>query len=170
MGGTMSKKILKNEILFHAVHGICRVVAITRTPPEKEYCYSLLPIPQSRSKSRFAVPGDLLESSGFNRMVSPKDATAILEYLKTGEKKESAVGAAWASAVTLRAEARSKEVLKDKRKSQQLNLLVKSFTNELAIVLQSTVQETREKIQENLAPVSKINPAILTALTNVDAL
>ncbi len=163
-------KILKNELLFHSTHGLCRVAEITKKTALEQAACSLRPVSQSRSKARFTVPLDLLESSGFNKIVSPKEAADILEYFKTGDKKKSAEGNAWAMAVTLRTEARSKEVLKDKRKGQQLNLLVKSLTNELAIVLQSPVADTRAKIQENLSPASKINPSILAALANVDTL
>ena len=166
----MTTKILKNELLIHAVHGLCRVAEITKKTKDVDAACALRPVSQSRSKARFTVPLDLLESSGFNRMVSSKDALEILEYLKTGKKKESAVGNAWTLAVTLRAEARSKDISKDKRKGQQLNSLVKSLTNELSIVLPATVPETLEKMQESLAPVSKINPLILAAFSNVDSL
>ncbi len=162
----MSKKILKNEFLFHSVHGLCRVAAVKHAAPSTESSCSLTPVPQSRSRSRFTVPLDLLESSGFNRMISPKDALAILNYLKTGKKDKSAQGNAWNLAVTLRTESRSKEIIKDKRKGQQLSQLVRSLTNEMAIVMQSTYEEARIKIQENLAPDSDINPVILSALVN----
>ena len=157
----MTKKILKDELLFHSVHGLCRVAGITRDS------YSLRPVVQSRSNARFTVPGDLLESSGFNRMVSVKEADEILEYFKTGEKRKSAEGTAWTMAVALRAEARSKEVSKDKRKSQQLAQLVRSLANELAIVQQSNLQDTLLKMREKFEPVSKINPLVLATLTNV---
>lgn len=166
----MAAKILKNELLFHSIHGLCRVAEVTKAAPSEQASCFLRPVSQTRSKARFTVPLDLLESSGFNKIVSAKDAAEILEYFKTGDKKKSAEGNAWTMAVTLRTEARSKEVLKDKRKAQQLNLLVKSLTNELSIVLESHVTETRAKIQENLSPASKINPSILTALANVDTL
>ncbi len=162
----MTKKILKNELLFHTIHGLCRVVSVTREASSKTDYYELRPVSQTRSKARFTIPRDLLESSGFNRLVSAKEAAEILEYLKTGDKKKTGEGNAWVLAVTLRAEARSKEVLKDKRKAQQLNHLVKSLVGEMAIVLQATAEETLEKIQENLKPTSKINPLILAAFAS----
>lgn len=166
----MAKQILKNELLFHSTHGLCRVATVTYAAPSIEASCSLITVPQSRSKSRFTVPLDLLSNSGFNRLVTPRDALAILDYLKTGEKKKSAQGNAWSMAETLRAEARSKEIIKDKRRGQELNQLVKSFANELTIALQSTLRETLAKIQESLEPLSKVNPVIITALTNADGI
>ncbi len=168
LGVKVAKKISKNELLFHSVHGLCRVTEVTKKAAATPAACSLRPVAQTRSNSRFMVPLDLLESSGFNRMVPVQDALEILEYLKNGKKKESAEGNAWTLAVTLRTEARSKEVLKDKRKAQQINQLVKSLANEIAIVLSFTVADARQKIRESLSPDSKINPLVLAALESYE--
>lgn len=166
----MAKLISEKELLFHPVHGLCRVLEVHhKANPEESSCF-LSPIPQSRSRSRFTVPLKLLESSGFNRMVSAKEALHILNYFKTGEKKKSAKGHAWTLAEALRNEACSKEVSKDKRKIQQINQMAKSMVCELAIVLQLTTSETLLKVQENLEPLSKVNPLVLTALANADTI
>lgn len=166
----MANKILKDDRLYHATYGLCRVASIIKAAPPEELSYALLPVSQTRSKARFTVPHNLLKDSGFNRLVSVQDAEAILDYFKTGEKKKSAEGNAWDLAVALRAEARNKEVTKDKRKIQQLNHLVKSLTNELALVLQLPGEEILGRIQGNLKPASRVNPLVAAVLASAQTI
>lgn len=166
----MLKKIRKNDLMFHSVHGLCRVAEIPKSATAAAGNYSFVPVFQSRSKARFTVSREFLETAGFNKLISAKEANEILEYFKTGTKKASAVGGAWDLAVLLREESLSKEPMRDKRRAQKVNHSAKRLASEMAIVLQSTVREMADKIRENLEAVSKTNPMVLAALENVDAL
>lgn len=162
----MKKPIIKDDLLFHSVHGLCRVASINRAIPPSEASYSLLPIPTNRAKVRFTIPLSSLENSGFSKLISVKQANAILEYFRTGEKKDSENGPAWILAEILRAESFSKDPAKDARKRQRLEQSVKGLAGELAFVLKLDMKETAAKIRKNLG--SSINPLVLTVLSNVD--
>lgn len=164
----MKKPIIKDDLLFHSVHGLCRVASINRAAPPTEASYSLLPIPTNRAKVRFTIPLSSLENSGFSKLISVREAHAILEYFKTGEKKDSECSHAWMLAEMLRAESFSKDPAKDARKRQRLEQSVKGLAGELAFVLKFNPKEMAEKIRKNLGTISSINPLVLTVLSNVD--
>ncbi len=166
----MFKKIRKNDLMFHSVHGLCRVAETPVVGGTAEKNYSFVPVFRSRSKARFTVSSEFIATAGFNKLVSAKEAAEILIYFKTGEKKASALTEVWELATLLREEAFSKESLRDKRKAQKVNHSAKRLSNELAIVLQSTVRETADNIKENLEAVAKVSPMVCVALENVDAL
>ena len=164
----MEKKIAKEDLFFHAVHGLCRIAEIEKVS-KSEINYALLPVVRNRAnKTRFVVPGAFLENSGFNRLILPKVATAILDYFKTGNKKASDTGASWDLAVMIRAESLGKEPIKQTQKRQALERAVKSLNSELAIVLQVTPAEMVVMIRNNLSTLSNVNPAILLLLENVE--
>ena len=165
----MTDTIAKNDLLFHPVHGLCRVSTMTRPePPEEIPSYTLLPVSNNKAKVRFVVPGSALEESGFSKVISTADGNAILRYFKTGKKRKSEDSQAWKLAELIETEARSKDSIKDGRKRQQMDRAVKGLAGELAFVLELTVQEVVEKIQKNLEHASDVNPLVLTALANVE--
>ena len=162
------KKIAKEDLFFHAVHGLCRVAEIEKSS-KKELNYALLPVVRNRAnKTRFVIPGAFLSESGFNRLISAKAAAAILAFLKSGTKKSSDAGASWDLAVLIRSEAMAKESVKLTQKRQALERAVKSLVCELAIVLEVSVAEMVETIRSHLGFNCKVNPAILLLLENVE--
>lgn len=163
----MKETILKDDLLFHSTHGLCRVAAVTLSARSKEADYLLLPVSANQGKVRFTIPGNSLESSGFSKLISVKEAQAILEYFKTGDKKDFKCSQAWAQAMTVCAESCGKELVKDKRQRQMLERSLKGLAGELALVLKLTLKEMAEKIQKNLEAFSKINPLVLTTLEAV---
>ncbi|MBI3313910.1 MAG: hypothetical protein HYZ83_06720 [Candidatus Omnitrophica bacterium] len=164
----MKETIVKDDLLFHSVHGLCRVSAVVQSGQSKETSYALLPVLINRAKVRFVVPESSLESSGFSKLISSREADAILDYFKTGKKADSKCSQAWEQAVWIWSESYNKDSLKDARKRQKLERSVRGLSGELAYVLKMTVKEIAEKIRKNLGPVSQINPLVLTVLANAD--
>ncbi|OGW72525.1 MAG: hypothetical protein A2Y02_02330 [Omnitrophica bacterium GWA2_52_12] len=166
----MSKTLEKEDLLFHVTHGLCRVSAVmaATTAASNEGSYALVPVSLNHGKVRFIIPQSSLENSGFSRLISVKQALAILEYFKTGNKKETEFGHAWTLAETIRSESCSKEPQKDKRKRQKLEHSVKGITGELAFVLNQSVGDMVGKIQKSLASSSPVNPLVLTVLANAN--
>ncbi len=165
----MKETILKDDLLFHGSHGLCRVSAIL--PPEQrggDVSYSLLPVVASRGKVRFVISEKSLESSGFCKLISVDEANSILDFFKTGSSKDSRNSQAWALSVTIWSEASNKDSMKDMRKRQRLERSVRGITGELAYVLKSTVKDVAERIQRNLGPVADLNPLLVSALANAD--
>jgi RNA polymerase-interacting CarD/CdnL/TRCF family regulator len=165
---SVKEKIIKADLLFHSVHGLCRVAAVTRPPVSPEVTYTLVPVAITHARVRFTVPLNSLESSGFNKLITPKQANAILEYFKTGQKKESAGGSAWLLAMMIWTESCSKESVKDVRKRQRLERSVNGLAEELALVLKTTAFDIAEKMQTNLAALTTINPLVLSALASIE--
>ena len=164
----MTETIVKNDLLFHAVHGLCRVAAINRSVQAKELSYTLLPVTNNKAKMRFVISESALKNAGFSKLISVKEGRAILEYFKTGKKEDSSDGQAWKLAMLIGSESCSKESVKDARKRQRVDSAVKGLTGELAFVLKMPLKEIAGTIRENLGRISDINPLVLTALTNID--
>jgi len=167
----VTETIVKNDLLFHAVHGLCRVAAMTRSVQEKELSYTLLPVTNNKAKIRFTIPESALKNSGFSKLLSVKEGHAILKYFKTGKtgkKDDSKDSQSWKLAMLIGSESSSKESVKDARKRQQVDSAVKGLTSELAFVLKMTLKEIAGTIRGNLGRISDINPLVLTALTNVE--
>lgn len=164
----MKDAIVKDDLLFHSVHGLCRVSDITRPTRSEETSYALLPVSANRAKVRFVIPQSSMENSGFRKLMSRKEAQAIVDYFKSGKKKESEDGHSWMLAATISTEAASKDFLKDARRRQAVERAVKGLCAELAFVLDLTVRDIADRIQKNLGPVASIHPLVLAALANVD--
>lgn len=164
----MKETIIKEDLLFHSVHGLCRVAEITRADQSAETRYSVLPVSKNLAKVRFIIPESSMEISGFSKLISTGEANAILEYFKTGDKKDSECGQTWMLAVLVWAESYNKEAVKDKRKRQRLEHAVRGLVSELAFVLNFTLKGMAERIQKNLGAIANINPLVLTALANVE--
>ena len=164
----MKDAIFKDDLLFHSAHGLCRVEAVIHDAKSEEISYSLLPVISNRGKIRFVIPQSSLEESGFGKPISVKEANAVLEYLKTGDKKDSESGQTWTLAAMIWSESHNKEILRDSRKRQRLERSVKGVAGELAFVLKVTLKEMTERIQRNLGAIANINPLVLTALANVN--
>jgi len=164
----MTKTILRDDMLFHPVHGVCCVVATSRAVQTQELSYTFAPVTQGKTKTRFMVPESALGDSGFNKLMSIKEGKAILEYFKIGKKKDSKNSQAWKLALLIWSESSSKDLMKKARRHQQMDFAVKGLTAELSFVLKMTLREVAEKIQQNLGRISEINPLVLTALANID--
>ncbi|MDP3920680.1 MAG: hypothetical protein Q8R76_07750 [Candidatus Omnitrophota bacterium] len=162
------EEIAKDDLLFHSVHGLCRVAQVTQKVPADETNYLLLPVSTNRAKVRFLIPESSLEESGFGLLISVRAANAILDYFKTGKEEKSGCSQAWKQAELIWSESRSKEPVKDSRRRQRVDRAVKGLAGELAYVLKLTLEEIGGKIQKNLGRISDINPLVLTALTNIE--
>jgi hypothetical protein len=169
------EKIVNGDLLFHSVHGLCRVERVT--PPSSSDrggpSYSLVPKIAAKMKSRFVISASDMEVSGFHGLVSPKEANKILRYLKVGNGKsrtESDASStpqvhAWDLAQGLLTFAHDKFEAKDQRKRQALERSAKGLVGELACVFKLTLKKTSDRIQKNLGRGSRINPSVLSALT-----
>lgn len=174
-------KIVQGDLLYHAVHGLCKVDKVTKEKQNGKdvFMYALVPKVANRMKMRFTIAAPDLEVSGFHTVVSLKEANKILDYLKAGDT--AAVPAksvprpvaafaqpveTWDLAQTILSFAREKFEAKDQRKRQMLERSAKGLIGELAFVFKSSLKETAEKVQNSLGKPSKVNPSVLMALTN----
>lgn len=173
------EQIIQGDLLFHAVHGLCRVNEIMKQSEsgEKVVCYSLVPKVVERMKVRFIITAGNMEASGFHLLVSLKEANEILQYLKAGNTgarlKLEAVSSLsqenqiWVLAKALLSFAHDNWDAKDKRTRQMLDRSAKGLVGELAFVFKMTLEEMAEKIRKSLGEVSTINPLVLGALAHV---
>lgn len=171
MKGTMTMKcaISVDDLLFHSVHGLCRVLAVNPQSSQlAETGFTLVPVSTNRANAKFMIPESLLISSGFSKLISTAEGNEILDYFKTGEKKDSRSGKTWELAIMIRTESRSKEFAKDGKKRQALDRAVKGICGELAYIYKLTVRDIADRIQKNLGTAATIHPLVLTALTNAD--
>ena len=164
----MKETVIKDDLLFHSAHGLCRVSEVSQTRQSDDANYVILPVSANRAKVRFIVPESSLENSGFNKLISTKEAEAVLEYFKTGEKKPKKVGQVWEMAELICAESKSEETIKDSRKRQKLDQCVKGLAGEIAYVLKMTVPEVIQRMRKNLKSLSEVNPLVLTLMANAE--
>ena len=171
--------IATGDLLYHAVHGACRVVEVDKQKQSGKQAlyYSLVPKVASQMKARFIVEAAGMEASGFHAFVSLKEANKILDYLKDGDKKPapsaaghkgsvsfSEQGQTWGFARTILSSSHEKFEAKDQRKRQLLARSAKGLVGELAFVFKISLKETAAKIQKSLGPAPKINLSVLAAI------
>jgi len=161
------KELATGDLLFHAVHGPCRVDNIVNESysGREVRCYSLVPKMANRMKVRFVVSVVDIQASGFHAPVSLKEAREILEYLKAGvlaavPDKEQA----WALARAILSSQHDKPELRDARKRQMLERSAKGLVGELAFVFKVTLKDAADSVQKSLGNVSEISPMVLSAL------
>ncbi|HOW88081.1 MAG TPA: hypothetical protein PKV84_05455 [Candidatus Omnitrophota bacterium] len=169
------EKIMNGDLLFHPVHGLCRVDRITpsSSSDHRGPSYSLVPKIAARMKSRFIISAADMEVSGFHGLVSPKEANKILHYLKAGNGKgrpaaetpSSPQAQAWNLAHGLLSLAYDKFEAKDQKKRQALEHSAKGLVGELSCVFKWTLKETACRIRKSMGRTSRINPSVLSALT-----
>lgn len=179
---TLREAIAKGDLLYHAVHGLCRMDRVIKQyhPGKGEIlCYSLVPKATSRMKERFIVAMDDIEAAGFHLLISVKEANKILKYLKDGDS--SAVPSdvvlnaqtslaepnqTWGLAQVILTSSCDKFEIKDQRKRQALERSAKGLVGELAFVFKTTPKEIAAMVQKSLGSVSKINRSVLVALAH----
>ncbi len=166
------EKILQGSLLFHAVHGLCCVKQLIKNKEngKNTISYSLEPKNANKTRVRFVISESTIEASGFHSLVSTSQANGILRYLKNGDSSKTTAPAEH------EASRFAKEILsfsyenkdaKDQRSRQRVERSVSGLVGELAIVLKTDLREAAALVRESLGSPSKINPLILTALTNV---
>lgn len=162
------KELSTGDLLFHPVHGACRVDDIVNESHSgsRVRCYSLVPKTASRMKVRFVVSVADVEASGFHSPISPKKAREILDYLKAGVLAAVPDNEqAWALARAILTFQRDKPELRDARKRRALENSAKGLVGELAFVFKMTLKDTAASVQKSLGNVSQISPLVLAALT-----
>lgn len=175
-----SKKIIEGDLLYHAVHGVCRVDKIIKQTQSGKgvLSYSLVPNIANAMKIRFIITVAGLKASGFHALVSLQEAKKILKYLQAGNGAAIPSHVApktvftpfaeqnqtWDLAQTLRFLSHDTFAAQDQKKRQMLERSAKGLVGELAFVFKITFKETAARIQKSLGRPSKINPPVLAAL------
>jgi len=177
----MPEEIVEGALLYHAVHGLCRMDKIIKQNQSgKEVLYySLVPKTADKTKTRFIINAADMKASGFHVLVSLKEANKILEYLKAGNIAATPSGAApktvssfaqqnqtWSLAQGILSFSHDKFEAKDQRKRQMLERSARGLVGELAFVFKITLKETAARVQKSLGNTSKINPSVLVALAH----
>ena len=168
-----SKLLEAGSLLYHPVHGICRIQSITKEPVAGRLApfYALVPNVRHRDRSRFVVAAADIETSGFHELVSEAETKKILQYLTSGKADEKKLTGSyaedtctWALAEALLLCARDPMSTKDQRRRQLLDRSVRGLLREFSFVLELTVRDTSLLIQKSLGKSAKINPSVLTVL------
>lgn len=164
------KTIAEGDLLFHAVHGVCRVDEIGREGPagREVLSYSLVPNDTNKMKVRYVVPEAEMKISGFHAPVSPREAHEILEYLKAGDLTADCdeEDQAWALAKTILTSSQEGPGIKDARKRQMLERSAKGLVGELALVLKMTSKEAVASIKKSLKAPPHVSSTLFAALTH----
>ncbi len=164
-----TKQIAQGDLLFHAVHGVCRVDEIDResSTSREVLSYALVPNNLNRMKVRFVVPLAEMKPSGFHTLISPKEAQGILDSLKDGDfTPNGEEPQAGELAKVIFTSSREDLGMKDARKRQVLERSARGLVGELAFVLKMTLKEMTTSVKKSLGDPSRISPALLAALTH----
>lgn len=172
--------IAQGDLLYHSVHGLCRVDGLIREKAGKKVqSYSLVPKTVSKMKIRFLIPAENLDASGFRSLVSTAEANDILKYLRGGESSAvptrfksnagfmaEAGNEIWVAANLILTFCRETLEIRDQRKRQALERSTKGLIGELAIVLKISLKDASGMVRQSLKENSRIHPQVLTALEN----
>ena len=172
----MAGEITRGDLLYHAVHGVCRVQEIVkqvRSDEEVSYC-AMVPHRTQTSQVRFLVALEEIDLSGFHELISLEEAEKIVEYFKAGHTSpvEAPVSFAqdtrtWALAKTLMLCSRDEVVAKDQKRRQFLSRSAKGLIGELAFVFNVPLKKAALMVQSHLARTARINPTVLAALAQI---
>lgn len=172
------RKISQGELLFHAVHGLCRVDRVNREKRDgkESSSYELVPKVPNKMRMRYVIADTDLEVSGFHALFSTKDAEKILSYFKAGHVEKVPAGVnlrdeasfaqetqPWSLAQAILSFSREREKLKDQRKLQILERSAKGLVGELSCVLNVSLKKSAEMVKKSLGG-SRINPQVIAAL------
>ena len=172
------KTISTGTLLYHSVHGLCRVDRVMNEREGGKDVLKCVLVPKiaSKMKVRYVMPVADLENSGFHEPVSVKGANEILDYLKVGDVSEHAEAitdvltsfptdySLRTFAKTIRALSKNGLEIKDQRKRQMLERSAKGLVGELSWTLQMPLKETVQKVCKSLGGRAKMNAVVLTAL------
>lgn len=160
------KKLASGDLLFHPVHGLCRVERVTQEDRggKKEWCYALVPKVAIRMKVRFVVAASDIKASGFHGVLSKPEAKKVLDYLKAGKFDVEQTQPAWILARNILTFSVDRLKTRDQRKRQLLDYSIKGLVGELACVFRLSLKEAAARIEKNLAKLSKNDPLVLAAL------
>lgn len=171
-----NSEIVKDALLYHAVHGLCRVDKITgKSSDDKGATYILVPVRNNTMQSRFTINANDIEESGFHPVVSVLEAHDILKYLATGDIKAVPQDSAAKAGSSLAYQNKTwglaqaivtyeKSEIKSRMKREVLERSAKGLVRELAIVFHTTVKESAAKVQKSLSKKSTVHPLVLEAL------
>ena len=177
----MQAAIAQGDLLYHAVHGLCRVDHLVKQKQAgKEIrSYSLVPKVTNKMKIRFTITDKDMVASGFHALVSTKEANEILDYFKAGDVTAVPRGVepkalpdfaqdnqTWGLAQALLSFSHENMEIKDQRKRQMLERSAKGLLLELSFVFKTTMKETAVKVRKSLGSSSKVNPLVLAAIEN----
>jgi RNA polymerase-interacting CarD/CdnL/TRCF family regulator len=173
------RKISQGELLFHAVHGLCRVDRVNREKiaGKETYSYELVPKVPNKMRMRYVISENDLVMSGFHELFSVKEAGKILNYFKAGDVERVPTGVIvrdeasfaqetqpWNLAQAILSFSQEKDKLKDQRKLQILERSAKGLVGELSCVLNVSLKKSVEMVKKSLGNPSRVNPQVLAAL------
>ena len=170
----IQEEIVQGDLLFHAVHGLCRVDEIARQKrsDSEVMSYSLVPKVASKSKERFIIAGSDMKISGFHVLITVKEANEILAYLQAGKInalppaiEAGSENEAWGLAQSLLSFSSEGMEVKDQRKRQKLERAARGLIRELSLVFEMTLKDTMARVRKSLGgSAPRINTAVLSAL------
>ena len=145
--------LARQDLLFHPVHGLCRVDKVTerRGSGGPVLCYSLVPRAVSKTKVRFEIAAPDLTASGFHKVISSGEAKKILAYLRAGDSSSGQADQTWALARNILSFSKDKLNSRDQRKRQLMDYSVRGLVREFACVLGVSLQEAAQRIRQKYA-------------------
>jgi hypothetical protein len=180
----MSYDFVAGDLLYHAVHGLCRVSETSKSADKdgKETVnYTLVPHIAKSGNQRFAFGAHDLEVSGFHTLVSKAEAQAILDSFRKGRivnvsdqgkvKPPSSFSSdvqTWALAEVLLSCAHDTVAAKDLRKRRTLERAARGLICEFAHVFEVPAREAANQVRKSLECSRKLDPLVLAAINNAD--
>lgn len=159
----------EGDLLFHTAHGLCRVER--RIEEEraggKTLHYALVPKTENnlnRMKVRYLIPAKDFSLAGFHKIISPREANKILDYLKAGDSSAEQSKQTWILARNILSVSAEKQKPRGQKSRQILEQSLKGLAGELACVFKITMQEAIRKIQDSLGAVAGLSQSMLASL------
>lgn len=165
----LSAAIQKNDLFYHYVHGLCRVVIVSKScGDQKETVYTLHPVEKNyHNNMKFHIDENRFENSGFNRMISVDEARNMLKFFKSGRGNKLATTRLWKLARMIYETAGKDDPIKAGSERLALDRALKALVWQLAFIFNLTVNETGSRILDNLSVKLNVNPYIMQFLSNI---
>lgn len=180
----MGIDFVAGDLLYHAIHGLCRVSETSKSADKdgKETVnYTLVPHIAKSGNQRFGFGAHDLEVSGFHALITKAEAQAILDYFRKGRIVDLSAQVklktvpnystdiqTWALAETLLSCAHDNIAAKDLRRRRTLERAARGLICEMAHVFQIPIKEAGDQVRKSLECTHKVDPLVLAAIHNAD--
>lgn len=166
-----SPKRSRNDLFYHYVHGLCRLVTVSKPySKDEETVYTLVPVETSKGMMKFHISESGFESSGFNAMISVREARRLIDFLAGKKVRPHEQSRAWQLAHKVMEINGAVGASETPQVRMDVERSVKSLVFQLGFILNLPIREIAVQVTDALSNSSEINPRLARFLATLGEL
>lgn len=161
----------RNDLFFHYVHGLYRLVTIAKPySKEEEIIYTLLPVEPSKVMMKFHISENCFDDSGFNAMISVREAQRVLDFLGGKKIKPREQSRVWKLAQSILEVNSASNIPETPKMRKDIERSLKSLIYQLGFILNLPVRKITNQVQDALSQSFEISPRLARFLGSLNEL